>query len=106
MVNQKIEWFIQKEISFSFWNSNLYHKKTRREWTRKKHIIYVYIKNSLTNESLNNFNFVYKELEQEELEGKEDEEDEEDQEENNEENQNYLTPVENTNKENFQNNNI
>ena len=62
----------------------------------KEKIHYVYICKKLTeaNENLNNFDLVYKELEQEELEGGEDDEEQDDNKEDDEKKEEFLTPEE------------
>jgi ubiquinone/menaquinone biosynthesis C-methylase UbiE len=73
----------------------------RQEEDEQEKIHYVYICKKLpeAKENLNNFDLVYKELEQEELEGEEDDEEQkEDGDNDNEDNQEYLPPVEGDNK--------
>ena len=75
----------------------------RQEEDEQEKIHYVYICKKLfeAKENLNNFDLVYKELEQEELEGEEDDEEQKedgDNENDNEENQEYLPPEEGDNK--------
>ena len=61
-------------------DTQIYTIKRKEEEDESEKIHYVYICKKLTeaNENLNNFDLVYKELEQEELEGAEDEEDQDD----------------------------
>ena len=69
----------------------------RQEEDEQEKIHYVYICKKLpeAKENLNNFDLVYKELEQEELEGEEDDEEQQGEEDNNgeEDNQEYLPPT-------------
>ena len=68
----------------------------RQEEDEQEKIHYVYICKKLTeaNENLNNFDLVYKELEQEELEGGEDDEEQDDNKEDDEKKEEFLTPEE------------
>ena len=79
----------------------------RQEEDEQEKIHYVYICKKLPEaiENLNNFDLVYKELEQEELEGEEDDEEQDDNNGDNgenEENQNYLPPEDDGNQDNNQ----
>ena len=75
----------------------IYTIKRQDEEEEKEKIHYVYICKKLPEavENLNNFDLVYKELEQEELEGVEDDEEEQDQKnDDNEQGEEYLPPEE------------
>ena len=75
----------------------IYTIKRKEDDDESEKIHYVYICKKLTeaNENLNNFDLVYKELEQEELEGAEDEEEQGQNKMDDETKEEYLSPGEN-----------
>lgn len=84
----------------------IYTIKRQEEGEQEKiHYVYICKKLKEANENLNNFDLVYKELEQEELEGEEDDEEQEFGDNNNEgeeiDNQEYLPPEDDNKEENI-----
>jgi ubiquinone/menaquinone biosynthesis C-methylase UbiE len=73
----------------------IYTIKRQEDDQEKIHYVYICKKLPEAKENINNFDLVYKELEQEELEGEEDDEEQQGEDDNNgeEDNQEYLPPV-------------
>ena len=75
----------------------IYTIKRQEDDQEKIHYVYICKKLPEAKENINNFDLVYKELEQEELEGEEDDEEQQGEDDNGEEdNQEYLPPVDDT----------
>ena len=70
-------------------------KRAEEDEQEKIHYVYICKKLPEANENLNNFDLVYKELEQEDLEGAEDEEEFDDNKIDNEQKEEYLPPTDN-----------